>query len=433
MNKMNLAVPALALAAALVALPAHTQQAPENQPADTQRPAEDAELPPVAVPQPSAAGQERTVMVVVGSSLTWDSNVFRLPDSADPQAQLGRSSKSDRISTTYAGLRVDKQYAQQRFLLDATVTAIRYRAFSYLDFDPVEYRGEWQWHLTPRVSGALGADRSQALANYGDFRNASQRNVLINENRRLSVDGWLFGGWHLLGGLRQREINYSVPFPQVGSFRETAGEAGLKYLAGTAASLTVNFRSTSGHYTDRVLDPVALLDDGFTRSESELLATWIVTGKSTLDARLARVDYRSNHFAERSFSGTAATLGHRWAATGKLSVNLAFSRELQPWEDSSASYRVDQRLSLGPLWQMTDRTALRLSLGREARDYRNPVAGFTGTTRRDTLRSAQIALDWRLLRNLSVNASLQRQRQTSTDPAFEFEAGVATLGASLKF
>src|SRR2546426_4836432 len=51
--------------------------------------------------------------------------VFRLPESADPQAQLGRSSKSDRISTTYAGLRVDKQYAQQRFLLDATVTAIR--------------------------------------------------------------------------------------------------------------------------------------------------------------------------------------------------------------------------------------------------------------------------------------------------------------------
>ena len=123
MNKMNLAVPALALAAALVALPARTQQAPENQPAE--QPAADAELPPVAVPQPSAAGQERTVMVVVGSSLTWDSNVFRLPESADPQAQLGRSSKSDRISTTYAGLRVDKQYAQQRFLLDATVTAIR--------------------------------------------------------------------------------------------------------------------------------------------------------------------------------------------------------------------------------------------------------------------------------------------------------------------
>jgi len=40
---------------------------------------------------------------------------FQAPESADPQAQLGSSTKSDRISTTYAGLRVDKPYAQQRF------------------------------------------------------------------------------------------------------------------------------------------------------------------------------------------------------------------------------------------------------------------------------------------------------------------------------
>ena len=405
----DLAAPALALACAFAAPPAPGQQ------------------PPVA------AEQEHPVVVAVGSSVTWDSNIFRLPESADPQAQLGSSTKSDRISTTYAGLRVDKPYAQQRFLLDATVTAIRYDNFSYLDFDPVQYRGEWQWHLTPRVSGALGADRTEALANYGDFRNAAQRNVLTNENRHLSVDGWLFGGWHLQGGLRQQETRYSVPFLQLGSYRATGGDAGVRYEAGSGSSLAFTLRSLDAKYIDRPLDPVNLLDDGFRRTDSELSAKWIVTAKSTLDARLARVDYRSNHFAERSFSGTAAALGHRWAATGKLSLNLAFSRELQPWSDSSASYRVDQRLSIGPLWQMTDRTALRLSLGHEARDYRNPIAGFTGTPRRDTLRSAQIALDWRLLRNVSVNASLQRYRQTSTDPTVAFEGNTATLAASLTF
>src|SRR2546426_7604713 len=55
-------------------------------------------------------------------------------------------------------------------------------------------------------------------------------------------------------------------------------------------------------------------------------ATWIVTGKSTLDGRLARVDYHSSHFAERDFTGSAARLGYRWAPTARLSLNLAMSR-----------------------------------------------------------------------------------------------------------
>src|SRR5467141_4619483 len=173
MNKIDLVAPilVLVLTGLFLVRPAAAQQPPAD---DEEPPAEVQQPPPVAV-------QDHPVMALIGSSVTWDSNVFHLPASVDPQAQLGRSAKSDRISATYAGLRVDKAYAQQRFLLDATVTAIRYDNFSYLDFDPVQYRGEWQWHLTPRVTGALGAERTEALANYADFRNSAQRNVLTNE------------------------------------------------------------------------------------------------------------------------------------------------------------------------------------------------------------------------------------------------------------
>jgi len=91
---------------------------------------------------------------------------------------------------------------------------------------------------------------------------------------------------------------------------------------------------------------VSLLDDGFRRSESELLATWIITGKSTLDARLARVDYHSSHFA----SGTSPV-----PRTARISMDatqgcrsISCERDLQPWQDDFTSYRVDKRLSFGP-------------------------------------------------------------------------------------
>ncbi len=422
MNKINLMAPVSALTGLLLALPAAAQE-----PA-----ASDEELP-AYVQQPPAGVQERPLMVLIGSSVTSDSNVFHLSASDDPQALLGRPSKSDRISTTYAGLRLDKPYAQQRFHLDVTETAYRYDNFSFLDFNALQYQGSWQWHFTPRVSGTLAADRTEALVNYTDFRNASQRNLRTLQNSSLSVDAWLFGGWHLLGAATQQAAKNSVSFVQLGSYRATAGEGGVKYVAGSGSSVTFNLRSIAGHFTDRAADPMTLLDDGFTRSETELLTTWNITGKSTLDGRLARVDYHSSHFAERDFTGSAARLGYRWMPTARLSLNLAMSQDLQPWQDSFASYRVDQRLSFGPRWELGAKTALAMTLEHATFDFRNPVVPFAAPQRHDAFRRAQLALDWQLLRNVSVKASLQRNLYTSNNPTVPFDSTVATLDASLMF
>src|SRR6266480_2406423 len=395
MSKINLMARVLALMSLFLALPAAAQQPPAS---DEEPPAEVQQPPPVAV-------QEHPVMALIGSSVTWDSNVFHLPSSVDAQALLGRPAKSDRISATYAGLRVDKPYAQQRFLLELTETAYRYDNFSFLDFNALQYQGSWQWHFTPRVSGTLAADRTEALVNYTDFRDPSTRNVRTIDNRLLSVDAWLFGGWHLLGAARQQAAKNSAQFVQLGSSRVTGGEGGVKYVAGSGSSVTFNLRSVAGHFTDRAADPVTLVDDGFRRSESELLVTWNVTGKSTLDGRLARIDYHSSHFAERDFTGSAARLGYRWMPTARLSLNLAMSQDLQPWQDSFASYRVDQRLSFGPRWELGAKTALAMTLEHAAFDFRNPVVPLAGEQRHDALRSAQLALDWQLLRNVSFKAS----------------------------
>src|SRR5712691_3752284 len=128
-------------------------------------------------------------------------------------------------------------------------------------------------------------------------------------------------------------------------------EAGVKWVAPSANWLAFNLRSLEGRYLDRPLDPVALLDDGFRRREAEGLVSWRMTGKSSLEGRLAHVDYRSDHFSERDFSGIAARLRYLWTATPKVSLNVQFGRELEPWAEASASYRVEDRLTLGPAWQ----------------------------------------------------------------------------------
>jgi len=360
--------------------------------------------------------QDRPVMLRVGGALSSDSNIFRQP---------GGSAREERIGTAYAGLSIDKVYAQQRFRLELTETAYRYENFSHLDFNALNYLGTWSWQLGPRLGGTLSAARAQALADYGEFRNPGERNVRTTENFRLGVDAWLFRGWHLLGGLSRLENRYSVPFPQEGSYRTSGGEGGVKYLFPSANWVAFNLRAHEGDYLDR--------NESFRRSEAELVFAWRFSAKSSLDGRHALIDYRSDQLAERDFSGPAARLRYLWQATAKLALNAALSRDLEAWRESTASHRVEQRLSFGPAWQVAPRTALSVNLVRAQSDFRDPLPGFAGAARRDVLRSAQLEADWRALRNVSLKALVQHYRQSSTDPAANYSGRLISLGGSLLF
>ncbi len=365
---------------------------------------------------------DRPLMLRAGSSLSWDSNIFRQP-----------SASEERIGTAYIGLQVDKAYAQQRVRLDVTKTAYRYQNFRHLDFDALDYVGAWAWQLGPRIGGSLRAARAESLADYSEFRNPGELSVRTTENFLATADAWLFGGWHLTGGLSRVGNRYSVPMPHQGSYRADGAEAGARWVAPSENWLAFNLRSLDGRYTDRALDPIALVDDGFQRRETEALAAWRFTGKSSLEARVAWIDYRSNHFSERDFSGIAARLRYLWIATANISLNMQFNREIEAWADDGASHRIDDRLTLGAAWQPGARTTLSLEASRTESDFRDPVPGFAGTPRSDTGRRFQVQAEWRALRKLWLNAAAQRYRQSSSDPAANFRGSQFTAGASLLF
>jgi exopolysaccharide biosynthesis operon protein EpsL len=371
--------------------------------------------------QSAFAQQDRPVMLHVGGSLAWNTNPLRQPEAV-----------SDRISTLFLGLRVDRAYAQQRLLLDVTTTAYRYDRLSYLDFDALNYSGLWAWRLGRRWNGTLGAERSESLVNYSEFGDPSVRNVLTQERAFASAEAWLGGGWHLRGGLERLTQKYSVPFPQRGNYEAGGADAGIEYVARSSSTAGLKVRALEGQF-DRPLDPLARLDDGFKRLETEASLLWVITARSSLDLRAGWLEYDSNHFSERDFSGPVGAASLRWTPGARLLFRLHATRALEPWADQNASYRAVDRKGLEARWQLAERTALRAAYERQDADYRNPLPGFTGPTRFDALRSGLVGLEWRALRNIVLDASLQRQRQSSSEPGARFEARVATLSASVRF
>ena len=385
---------------------------------------------------PPALGDEYdAINLVLGTSLTHDANVFRRPDNSPPLT--GFSTKSDRISVAYAGVRIDKPYAQQRFQLDATGIYTRYNTFSFLDFDAFEYRGAWLWHLTPRVSGTLSAERKQALVPFADFQ-GFERNVRTTDSRGFNLDGWVFGGWHLLAGASQSESKNGVQFLAEGDSRTTSGEAGVKYVAGSGSSLAVTRRSTQGDFLNRVVDPVNFFDNRFRQEETEIKAAWNVSGKSMVNGRLTSLERRHEHFAQRDFSGTAGQLDYTWTPTGKLRLAFSAKRDIGSWWDlgsvtADSSYKVTDTLSFAPTWQVDAKIAVRVRFDRIQIDYRGPVIADLRPVRSDTLRSAQVAVDWSPMRYVFFSASLERDSRSSTNPGFEFGDTIGSLSVSLMF
>ncbi len=384
-------------------------------------------------PQPAAA-QDRVIGFRLNSSTAWDANVFRVPKSiGDPQLARGIGGRSDQISTTSVGLGFNKAYAQQQLQFDVNETATRYRKFSFLNRNALNYSGAWRWHVTPRISGVLSMDRAESIVEFEDSQ-IFQRNITVTTNRNFSVDGWLFGGWHVFAGASETERENSLVFQAVPSDLQTNMEFGLRYEAGSGSSITATRRTRKGTNTGQEIDPVNFIDNEFSVHEIELGVRWAASARTSVNGRLSSTERRHAHVPQRDFSGIGGELGLAWLPTGKLSVNVSAARAVVPFiQGIASSYRVDDTLSVSPAWRVSDRVTINASASQRVFDFRGPVVPGIGPSRRDTSRSMRLAANWTLYPKVTLSASVQRDLRTSTDVALTFDDTVTSLSASLAY
>lgn len=379
----------------------------------------------------AAAQQEDPIAIRLDTAVQWDTNVFRLPEGApDPQAALGRPGKSDRFARTTLGFRLDKAYAQQRFVVDLAQTATRYEKFTSLDRDFANHRAAWNWALTPRLNGTLSVERSQSEIQFEDARGA-QLVVATTKNRAISADAWLFGGWHLIGGLAENERRNSAPFVSLPDSRTTGLELGVRYVARSSSSFTATVRSREGTLAG---DPALFASGGFSEREHEIAGVWLVTGRSTLNGRLTWISRRHDAVPQRDFSGTAGELRYAWNPTGRLSVGVTATRTFQPFfAGTASSFRTEDTLSVSPAWRVSEKITLRMTAVRRSTEYLGALVPTAGDPRRDLVRSVEFGANWMPHRRIALGASLRHDRRSSSDAAFSFDNTVANVNASVRF
>ena len=380
-----------------------------------------------------AADADDTFSLIAAGTVMHDDNLFRLPANANTQALLGKSTRAEDITITALTLRVNKPYSLQRFEFEASLLDYRYTNFSYLSYSAKPYKGAWHWSLTPYLHGNLSSDYSESLNSFADFTGYTVRNTNSRKNTRFDAVADLSASWHLLGGVSESTNTNSQAVLGEGDSRLKLAEAGLRYTFASGSTLSYIAKTGRGDYIKRA-QPIAagLFDNRFDDTENEVRLLWSLTGKTSIDARIAHIERKHAHYAARDYAGNVGNLNLNWAITGKTSLTAGYTRELSSYQTASNNYSTIDRFTLTPLWQFSGKTALRAKFDYAQREC-PAILTAVPASRSDTLRTALIAVDWQPLRSATVSASLQNDKRASNQPGLDYESNTLGVTAQLTF
>ena len=185
------------------------------------------------------------------------------------------------------GVNVALPYSLQRFELDASVTGNQHQTYSNFDYTAQNYSAAWRWSLTPRVRGSLTSTRTESLNAANDSQNPNLRNKNTTQNNALSAAYDLGGPWQATAGVSNTStVNEQAVIGQTDN-RSTGVNVGLRYAKSSGNTLAYSLQRASG-----------TSGSDYTGTTHEFTATWVPSGNTSVNARLAFIDQQEQSPSE---------------------------------------------------------------------------------------------------------------------------------------
>lgn len=329
-----------------------------------------------------------------------DSNVLRAPT----------NSQSDNIGVLSVGVRAERNYGLQHVMADVEAATYRYRNLSNLNYSTLNYTALWDWKLTPALHGVASAERRQ-------FRDIGDTVVGISEigrrtERKELLEGIydIDGVWRALAGVSHSTSSTTLPVSWDASPTVRSAQVGGGYEWASGSSLFGRLRHGKGEYKA----PLTLLvSPDFNENEAEAMLKWILTGKTSLDARLSYLRRTHPDAPARNFSGPIGSATANWDVTGKTSVRAGLMRYLSSSGLDTGGHVESNRVFIGPVWKATAHTSVNARYDRTTRNWRDIAAGTSQAGRRDIIQSSSIGVDWEPRRVVALSATVRGERVKS--------------------
>lgn len=360
-----------------------------------------------------------------------ESNLFRLPASADPVKILGKSA-GDNIGINTVGFTANKAYSLQRLELDLSMVDYQYQSFKYLSFVARNYEAAWKWAFTPHFHGQLKSTKKETLDQTALLESLNLRNRQVDDHTRVDASYDIDGAWRVVGGMSKTSQVSDYAIVGKNDFDANASEIGLNYLNGPGDTSFYKLKAERGTYINHVSIGVDARGD-YQLTEHQIGRSWHLTGKTTADLRASHINMVHPKDPKRDFSGVKTNAKLYWTATGKSALALSWSRELSTYQTFDTNFTQTDSVSLGPIWWISPKTVIRFQhesnfirfLGSPSANLQNP--------RRDLTRNTTLAIDWQPIAHITLNASLRQATRASNIVDYDFHSNIVNLSARMSY
>lgn len=374
---------------------------------------------------PSVWAQDDSITLKASTSLTSDSNLFRLPEGTNTVQRLGKASAAEQISTISLGLTLSTRLSLQQLDVTVGVADNRYNNFDHLNYTATNYDASLKWSMTPSLHGTVKLDRAETLNSFSDDQGSSQRNKRTDINHRVNAIYDVDGPWHVLAGVSQFSQTNQQALPG-SDFSSDALEAGLSYVFASGSSVTLNQKITQGQY-------VKQSNSDFGQNRSDLQLHWVLLGRSTADLSVGQFSQSHTSNAPRDFSGLNSAASLNWMLTGKSAIVLGQSRSLASYASNFSNYTQTDKLYLAPNWQISTRSLLRLRHEMAQIQYLGALGSAPTDQRKDFIHDTGLTFFWQPDQRLTLSAAIQNSIRSANQTGLDYDSSQVSISAQYSY
>lgn len=349
----------------------------------------------------------------VGANFIYDDNVFRFSSPAQAQQAFGSSATSDFIKQLDVGVNADLRLSRQLIRASANVSDIQYNRFGLLDNVAKNYVLAWDWRIGSDLFGTLNASKSESIAGFTEIRNPV-RNTRLVDRQSASVNWRFLPDWTIYASRDELTTENELMGFEALDRDDTITEAGVRYRNLSGTQLGLSYREVDSEYPGRTGFASVLFGDESVQGSLNLDATWFLTHKTRINARLSRVKIDYEDSPQREFSGISQRWDITHTLTNKVTLNASAYREVSPIDDILSTFIESTGASFNPSWAITSKLALSAGVGYVDREYLGS-SGFVNSgffivaqNRNDNSKTANLGLIY----TPTLKSVLQLQYQT---------------------
>lgn len=358
--------------------------------------------------------------------VTHDANLFRLPKELPPSSEVAQ--------VLSAGLALDKALGRQNIHAKVTTSTYRYQEHPSLNFDTVNLQGEWRWRVGNDWSGSLAYGQTETPGSYEELQSQQLRAYKIKQrSRSFRADYRLGPVTTLWAGSSAYERESSL----VASDRvdNRVREFGVRFDSEAGSNIGFSYRSSDIDFPVRQTVGATSVDNGYSDNELRASARWMYSGQTSFEGWAGLFERKHSEVTERDVSGIQGRIAANWAATGQILLSAELWNTLSPIEQLTANFTRNRGAGLSATWALSSKVSARGKVSREEREYLGDPGYVlnSGPRRKDTLRTPEIALDYRPWRDGGIALSYQAPERRSNLPFTGFEDNVFTVSAYAQF